>query len=123
MVNNTSIRYSVIIILLIAILIMLNCEKNEDEISTNVWIKGLWTSSENDSLCFSTFLIINNSLPFDYNFDEDTMSLFPIQSSNLNDWRHYYYELDRNKNILILDGLLDSTRRELNRQNYNCKLY
>ena len=116
-------KFFIIIFSLTALLFISDCEKNEDKLSTNDWIKGLWASSENDSLCFSTFLIINNGIPFDYNFDENRLNLFPIHSSNSNDWRHYYYELDRGKNVLMLYGLLDSAQIELYRQNYSCKLY
>ena len=80
------------------------CEK--DESSLDIWIKGLWIGNHSDSLCFSTFLYINNGLPYDYNFHEDSLRIFPTWSSNLSDWRSYKIVVDKQKDELYLYDFL-----------------
>jgi hypothetical protein len=111
-------------ILLIAIpiffgLTISSCEKNKDE-TLDSWIKGLWVSETNDSLCFGSFLKFNDSHPYIYEITNDSLKTFPSWSSNLNDWRSCKIETNKINDELQLYNFYGYDSLTLKKENSDC---
>jgi hypothetical protein len=79
------------------------CESNNKLEPIEKWVHGIWISEGNDTLNFiSDGFLLYNSRPFFFKFMEDSLSLFPTESSNLNDTRYYRYKLSRKPKELKL---------------------
>ena len=65
--------------------------------------KGKLYFSDSKSWKDSGTLIYENFDPYSYHVNADSISLFPIHSSNTNDLKTYPFEKDLNKLILSLE--------------------
>lgn len=86
---------------------LFSCKKENNENDNP--LSGLWISEYNDTLNVSEAKLITytnyESLEkhlFDYKIKNDSLFLFPMQSSNMSDWKGYSYELTGD-NLLIRD--------------------
>jgi hypothetical protein len=87
------------LLFLIMVLITFSCQENSlREVHIN--LIGNWVSEQKDTLSFidSSLLVYKNFDPYytsiyDYYIKEDSISLFPAQSSNLTDRECYYFRV------------------------------
>ena len=97
---------SILLVLLLGFafcLIECKSENNFNSDPIEKWVQGIWISEKKDTLNFkSDGFLLYNGRPFLFKFMEDSLSLFPIQSSNLNDIEYYRYKLSREQKELIL---------------------
>lgn len=95
---------SIVLVFLTGFLIFfIKCESDRNAEPIEKWVQGIWISECNDTLNFKSdgFLLFNGR-PFFFEFIGDSLSLFPIQSSNSNDLKYYHYKLTREQKELIL---------------------
>ena len=80
-----------------------------NDIDMDSWIKGLWVNDEGDSLCFDSWLIINNSLPYDYRISVDSLYTHRSWSSSLFDGITYNIEVYTSPDKLRIFNFLDKS--------------
>jgi len=91
------------LIFILCLVGLFSCRKDVD----NNPLQGLWISefkdtinvSEASLLIYMDYETVEKYL-FDYKIKNDSLYLFPMQSSNINASKRYYYELN-NGNLLI----------------------
>ena len=94
-------------ILLFSLLLMvLSCERDVNEDNIDSWIKGLWVNNEGDSLCFDSWLIINNSLPYYYSISVDSLYIIPAHSSSHFAGRSYSIDVSNSPDELRIFNFL-----------------
>jgi hypothetical protein len=101
------------------ILFIFSCD-NDNNNNLDNWIKGLWISEKQDSLCFSTFLYINNGPPFEFKIVNDSLKIFPTWSSNLNDWSSYKLEINKSLEEICIYGFSGNEKLLLKRHTNEC---
>jgi hypothetical protein len=94
-------------LLIAMILLFSSCEKEVNHSNIDKWIKGLWVNDEGDSLCFDSWLIINNSLPYDYLISLDSLYTHRSWSSSLFDGITYSIEVSDSPDELRIFNFLD----------------
>jgi len=110
------------LILLLLIVLLKGCSKSDD-LSKQEWIKGQWigTYSQPDTLCFTSYLQINDGFPYSYWFTDEGIILWPSISSSTNDMKLYKYTINRRKNYLTLYSFRGYGSASFLRTNNECK--
>ena len=106
------------IILLIG---LLSCDDDSINYNYDHWLKGLWVSETSDSLCFSTFLFINNSHPYDYNIINDSLAIHPLWSSNNREYWSYKIDIYKSSDEICISSFLGKEKMYFTKQNNRCK--
>lgn len=113
--------HRILLLSLLVNLFIVSCDHDFSDQNPEKWIKGLWTSEQSDTLCFSSFLIINNSFPYDYDIHNDSLKIFPSWNSNFN-WRTYKLEINKPADEIYIYGFLGYKKLILSRQTNDCKI-
>ncbi len=100
-------------------MIIFSCGKDKD-VELDAWIKGLWVSETSDSLCFGSFLIINDSPPYIYEINMDSLAIIPSWSSNLNDRKSYKIETDKINDELQLNNFFGYDKLTFKKESNDC---
>ncbi len=112
------------IFLLLFFPLIIQCESSDFILSKKKWVKGLWVSHSDDTLCFSSNLVsINKGSTYSFEFKDDSIKMRRIHSSNSNEYQSYNYEISRNEEQIILYNFLGNEENVFNKKEKQCELY
>jgi hypothetical protein len=104
----------------LSLILLLAFSACEQTIYSDEDLKGLWINESNDSLCFTTFLHINGSLPYEYIVANDSLRIHAIWSSRANDWMSYKIQLKIEQDQVCLHHFLGKEQTTFSKRAETC---